>query len=816
MKAYIYSLLLVLLLVPCSVYAVYDPDFQNQGSLTADFKINYVSLREYRQGEMTQLFTPTYIEVPVSYRLAETLGGVDDIEEFRHDINTYRTYLQIWRGEPYENPERIYEADISATIAGIHLFTSPASGEDYFITISISDELIEGGCDGTACSVLSIREFFAQPKDSGQPSPRAYDGFAFHIIHQDLYSNVLFVPGIKGSRLYVGEADCDDECAEKVWEPSSNNDVHKLFLNQDGSSIRDDVFTKPSDVIDRVLLTGIYGSFIQILNDLGGDGETPLEYEAFAYDWRLSLPDLISKGVQTENRIYFASTTEPSVLLSAVNRLQEISKTKKVSLIAHSNGGLLVKALINFLGEERAKEIIDSIIFIGVPQTGAPQAIGSLLYGYREGIPWKLPFIVSTEVARTFAENSPMGYHLLPSDTYIQNSDDPVITGDASINSFYDLSTFLTTPDTTRSNILNADLLKYADGIHTELDSWTPPAGIELYQIAGFGVQTISGIEYYDDCVLILCKTKYRPTFTERGDGVVPVESAVLIPESEHVHNFWIDLREHKTMLTQKDHGSLLDIPEVQEFVQNIISSTTDSVPATISSTEPVASDRKWFHIFLHSPLALSATDSSGNYSGPGSDGEWISDIPDSKYGVFGETQFLLVPADESYDVSLDAYDAGEFTLEVQVTEDGTVIEEQSFQQVPNTNLTEATLHLEPFSADAELTIDINGDGTVDSVLEPGMQQQTRPTKNISSRPHVPELPTISLTSEYTSSTEAFEVTAIAPAVELQETKTIPDSAVAGPSTTEVKSIPHQSTFVERLLSVLQHVMSWLLHLFTF
>ena len=72
-------------------------------------------------------------------------------------------------------------------------------------------------------------------------------------------SNVLFLPGIEGSRLYEGTG-CGKSAEEKLWEPyegiwsalrgAGDKKVQDLFLNQDGTSICDDVYAKENDIID--------------------------------------------------------------------------------------------------------------------------------------------------------------------------------------------------------------------------------------------------------------------------------------------------------------------------------------------------------------------------------------------------------------------------------------------------------------------------------------------------------------------------------------------------------------------------------------
>jgi hypothetical protein len=66
------------------------------------------------------------------------------------------------------------------------------------------------------------------------------------------YSNVVFLPGIKGSRLYLDEVGCTiGDCVDQLWLPNTDNDGEDLGMNTDGSSKNEFIYTK--DVLDEVL-----------------------------------------------------------------------------------------------------------------------------------------------------------------------------------------------------------------------------------------------------------------------------------------------------------------------------------------------------------------------------------------------------------------------------------------------------------------------------------------------------------------------------------------------------------------------------------
>ena len=99
----------------------------------------------------------------------------------------------------------------------------------------------------------------------------------------------------------------------------------------------------------------IYKSFISSMDKMKSD-EIINDWKAISYDWRLSLEDLLNSGKEySGNKIFYAgelgSTSDPYII-SELRRLASSSATGEVVIIAHSNGGLLTKALTNKLGND--------------------------------------------------------------------------------------------------------------------------------------------------------------------------------------------------------------------------------------------------------------------------------------------------------------------------------------------------------------------------------------------------------------------------------------------------------------------------------
>lgn len=551
-------------------------------------------------------------------------------------------------------------------------------------------------------------------------------------------SNVLFLPGIKGSRLYAGDG-------SKLWEPFGNHDIEALMLDASGSSVRSDIHVKTGDIIDRVAgASDIYGSFISFMDELEEDGMIN-DWEAVPYDWRLSLEDIVRGGTEADGKISYIGVSESPYIQNTLETLAATSKSGKVTIIAHSNGGLVAKELMHTLGDAETQRLIDDVIFVGVPQSGAPQALNALLFGYEEGLPHWFPGIVSTHVAREFAENSPMGYHLLPSQRYFDTVTDPehpvvkfesgraydierTAYGD-SIDSYEELWQFAIAAEggreeplpvrTDQASILNSNLLGYAQDKHEVLDAWEPPSGVTVHQIAGWGATTVAGMRYYEKCALFICASLHEPLFTDKGDGVVPTSSALLIEEIENISRYWIYLPAYEfNPIAKKDHGNLLSINDLKSLLKNILVGDS-SLPNNIYDHIPSpTTPQKKLLFLLHSPLTLGIRDGDGNRVGLNDDGTIEVDIYGAQYGVFAGVQYIITPADKDYDMELNGYDSGTFSLEVREMEGSGTISEMSFIEVPVTEYTQVRMHVDQNLAQEHiLAIDHDGDEEVDVQL---------------------------------------------------------------------------------------------------
>ncbi|MDD4902726.1 MAG: hypothetical protein PHE24_06350, partial [Patescibacteria group bacterium] len=578
-------------------------------------------------------------------------------------------------------------------------------------------------------------------------------------------SNVLFLPGAEGSRLYKHDYNGG---TTKLWEPSGNNNqIENLSLNSVGIPDREDIYTR--DVIDNAYFPikgDIYKSFLDQLDSMKNTEHIINDYSVVPYDWRLSIDDLVNNGNKLSNgRIYYSGTlaqTSTPYIIKELRRLAAGSKTGKVTIVAHSMGGLVTKELTDKLGPE-ASSLIDKIIFVAVPQTGTPKAIGALLHGFDMALPasWLSTFGISNSAIRTLGQNMPSAFNLLPSLSYFNSVNDSVITFDnspmlapwrekygAEISSAGTMHDFLTDQSReilpTENNIfsppvLNEFLLNKSEAFHNTYDSWTPPAGVELTEIAGWGVDTIKTIEYYRGwdshcslsssfpfvgCVAVE-SLKYRPETVLDGDDTVLTPSALWTPESASTKRYFVDLRSYnnkQTLMTSRSHGNILEVPQLRTFIQNIITNSTDQLPQYISMTAPENADQETrLYFILHSPLSLDLYDDQGNHTGLSSSTNIHEEnIPGSSYQEFGEVKFISAPASANLHLVMKGQDNGSFTLDVNEVRGNETISTTTFAAVPVLTGAIATLDIPKDGGVANispLSVDENGDGVSDITL---------------------------------------------------------------------------------------------------
>ena len=225
-------------------------------------------------------------------------------------------------------------------------------------------------------------------------------------------SNILFLPGFLGSRLYTTGG-------RSLWEPNGSDDIRDLAMNANGTSKLPVYVGEPVDQIEIngvPLLGTIYGNLMNWLDSLKSEDKIA-SWKAYPYDWRYDVFDVVDDGTLKEDgsREYLIETLEA---------LAEDSLSGKVTIIGHSNGGLLAKALMIRLEEEGKEDLVDKVIFVGSPQVGTPQGMLGLLHGHQI----VSPIIALNGTARASASTMTGAYALLPSREYFDAISEPTAT----------------------------------------------------------------------------------------------------------------------------------------------------------------------------------------------------------------------------------------------------------------------------------------------------------------------------------------------------------------------------------------------------
>ena len=547
-------------------------------------------------------------------------------------------------------------------------------------------------------------------------------------------SSVLFLPGIKASRLYT---DGIFGTENQLWEPLVNRDVGKLAMTEAGESI-ESVYTR--DIIDRVFgLGSVYGDFSDYLDGLVAD-DVIKNWLPFAYDWRYDVFEIVSEGTLQGNEV---ATAERVYVQELVEELATESKSGKVTIIAHSNGGLLAKALMIELKKTNQEELVDQIIFIGSPQLGTPKAIAALLHGYGEELlgGW----VLSDDLAREITRNMRGPYALLPSQPYFESvADRLVISFDDSettsqfrdaygnaINTELELFKFLVGAEGRGEALDINDALKL-NPVHAsnafrdrreQLDTWEASLSTKIVEVVGTGIETESGFYYREfterECTepdvfnQTTCefveKSKPMPQFNFYGDGTVIGWSAEGYEGDKQTYFY--------DLFTEDEisHANITESDSVQRLTSNLLTGVESSINF-ISKDRPEF-DQSLFLIGAHSPVEIMVFDSLGNRTGKTGE-DILEEIPGSSYREIAGSKYVMVPTDIEYSVVVTGLAEGgySFTLE-EVQSDGNQSTIREILSATSTSSMTAEFSCVEDQC-GPVTIDFDGDNSADAKFD--------------------------------------------------------------------------------------------------
>ncbi|MFW6210128.1 MAG: lipase/acyltransferase domain-containing protein [Patescibacteria group bacterium] len=578
-------------------------------------------------------------------------------------------------------------------------------------------------------------------------------------------SNVLFLPGIQASRLHSAEAVSTGvlrgySAGERLWEPEQNDDARMLQMTPSGSSVRNIYAPSIIDTVtfDRVPFVSfdvldVYANFSDFLDGLVRS-DTINRWHPYAYDWRYDVFDIVENGTQ---RTADGSRED---IVAVVEALAASSKTGQVTIVGHSNGGLLAKALILELQAQNKADLIDAVTFVGVPQTGTPQALGTILHGYNQS--QGNGFVLRRSVAREVMRNFPGVYSLFPTTAYGGAHDNPLITFDDSAQSrkyreFYGAAVdteqeyleFLTgaeTADDSRDitepihipSTANEVLLDNAMAQHHEkLEGWSAPDHIRVVELVGIGLPTPSALQYASilepacqsapTAVSVGCLTNTEPRpfleFSLLGDETVMGRSAGAYRGAKELYYFdlaSISLERKNNNKSAINHGNFMELDALHFlFAQTLLSSSTvTELPEHVSVdlfdfTDEYSVER------IASPVYPAAEDPAGNITGvvPAGDGwEVRNEIPGSQYLVFGGVKYLLLPREIDRITTLRGYAEGTYTYTYDILGADGMQRHHTIYQASTTPQMVARYTIRDGER-SNLMVDRNGDGEIDGQL---------------------------------------------------------------------------------------------------
>lgn len=544
-------------------------------------------------------------------------------------------------------------------------------------------------------------------------------------------SNVVFIPGFGGSRLHLGN--------NQLWEPNINADVKKLYMDENGQSLEQDVtvgeIIKKTNSYGPIGSFDVYQSFANTMDSLVSGGLIQ-SWKPLPYDWRNNIEE-VAQG-----------------MVDSIEQVASSSKNKKVTIVAHSNGGLVAKALIKIFEEQGKSNLINELVLVAVPQVGTPESIGSLLHG--DGQEKGLGFVISQKTARTFGEHVPSSYGLIPSGSYFDQSIDPVVKFNSTIDqltawraaygdstdSKHMLNRFLlgaegrekpSEDDLSQPNVLNEQHLSIADEMHQSLDGYRIPSSIKVSQVSGWGINTVSGIEYYASrhCGFtnFFCigntglGLDHKALLTTDGDGIVVASSSVAMRGS-NISTYYVNLySENVNRGKNNSHAIILESPSVLNLITNIVKGSSTNPVAHVSTTTPKQSSISSLQISIHSPADIHAYDTQRRHTGivysSSTDLMIVEEqIPNSSYAMVGEGSYINVVGNSVKRVSLQGTGVGVFTLNVDKKVNG-VMTSIEFVDIPVTDVTKAEVLVASNLSQSSLALDVEGDGKVDNVIKP-------------------------------------------------------------------------------------------------
>ncbi len=415
-----------------------------------------------------------------------------------------------------------------------------------------------------------------------------------------------------------------------------------------------------------------YGNLISTLQ------QSNYLHQTFAYDWRLDF------------------TQNAAILRALVEQLAP-TPADKVDIVAHSQGGLVVRT---YLSLNAGNERIGKIIYLGTPHLGSTksyailkgwQAYENYLGFFFPTIPYEKRPVLHFTTGTFLARNFPSMYEMLPRYPFMEVDN---------VFEDFDTSYGLNLPSQVPANgaMPNESLAEQADTLwDNRLQGATSMPSDGSFAINGSGQNTL---RFLVKSASRPCLVPINDTF---GDGTVPNASAIGVPGTTY---FYVN----------KDHGSIPSDPLVNKKIVEILQTGTASIENGFQD-HPFSSFS--FTIWTCSPVDMQILDGSANLAGLDATGNLRQDIPNSQFFVFPENQAAFLPATQNFTVLLRATSNGTFSVTFNLCDpQGSTLNSFAFTDVPISINSRAQVLLNPTLSSQILQLDVNGDGTFDYQIQ--------------------------------------------------------------------------------------------------
>ncbi|KAL8167677.1 hypothetical protein V2J09_009176 [Rumex salicifolius] len=363
---------------------------------------------------------------------------------------------------------------------------------------------------------------------------------------------VLLVPGIAGSvlhaidesghgeRVWIRLFGADYKLRTKLWsrfDPSTGKTVSldpntNVVVPEDRYGLYAIDVLDPDMIFGQELVSYFHDMIVEMLKWGFQEGKTLF---GFGYDFRQS-----NRFQDTMDR--FSAKLES---------IYSASGGKRINIISHSMGGILVKCFMS-LNPEVFEKYVKNWIAIACPFQGAPGYITStFLNGMSFVDGWEQNFFISKWSMHQLLIECPSIYELMPCSNFcwdhiplLQIWREKVENGrdsNAILESYatedcvqiYNEALLTNTVDYQGANIplpFNLEILKWANETRKILSAAEVPAGVKFYNIYGTSLDTPHTVCYGSEVspIVELEELRYlQATYIcIDGDGTVPVESS--------------------------------------------------------------------------------------------------------------------------------------------------------------------------------------------------------------------------------------------------------------------------------------------------